>query len=42
MPWMELEADMDKPGCIRAAERDRTGPFPVNGISGEIPRELQV
>ena len=39
---MELEADMVKPGCIRATRGDRTGLFSVNGISGEIPRELQV
>lgn len=42
LPWKELEADIVKPGCIRVAQGDGTGPFPVNCNSGEIPRELQV
>lgn len=42
LPWKELEDDIVKPGCIRVAQGDGTGPFPVNCNSGEVPRELQV
>lgn len=41
MTWMELKSDQVKPRAIRVVGF-HLYPFPVSGILGEIPRQLQV
>lgn len=41
MPGMELESDLMKSGASRVAWGLGTCAFPIHGVSGEMPTELQ-